>query len=270
MSLFQPLTLAHGPTWKNRFMLAPRTVGRIIREERPCLIEIGSPFLVPWIVQHATRELDVPLVSFYHTNLTQLLAPRGGSAGWVPRALIDVSSRYLRRLDQLFAMTIVASEYSAAELARGHLEPPRAGEHARHLPRATGRHRAELGGHSRRHHPNRTLNPMAKSTIYAGLEIGTSKICVVVGEASKRVHDLASVKSLPNGVKEVAAGDRRVEHIERHIRQADLIAPAGRRGVTGGAGDGPVVGQLAARIGAALRGTARHRLSTQGAGCRLR
>ena len=30
---------------------------------------------------------------------------------------------------------------------------------------------------------------------------------IVVGEAAKRVHALPSVKSLPNGVKEVAAGD---------------------------------------------------------------
>lgn len=101
-----------------RFMLAPRTVGRIIREERPNLIEVGSPFLVPWIVQHATRALDVPLVSFYHTNLTQLLTPRADRLGPVPRALIAASSSYLRRLDRLFAMTIVASEYSARELSR--------------------------------------------------------------------------------------------------------------------------------------------------------
>jgi hypothetical protein len=43
-------------------------------------------------------------------------------------------------------------EARAAELARGHAEPPRAGEHARHLSRATGCHRAEPGGH-RHHHP---------------------------------------------------------------------------------------------------------------------
>jgi len=101
-----------------RFMLAPRSVGRIIRDERPSLIEVGSPFLVPWIVRHATRALDVPLVSFYHTNLTQLLTPREGGAGRVTRALLGASSSYLRRLDRLFAMTIVASEYSATELAR--------------------------------------------------------------------------------------------------------------------------------------------------------
>ena len=102
----------------HRFMLAPRSVGRIIREERPSLVEVGSPFLVPWIVAHATRTLDVPLVSFYHTNLTQKLTPRRGSDGLVSRALINGSSRYLRRLDRLFSLTIVASSYSATELSR--------------------------------------------------------------------------------------------------------------------------------------------------------
>ena len=101
-----------------RFMLAPRSVGRIIRQERPSLVEVGSPFVVPWIVQHATRLLGVPLVSFYHTNLTQLLTPRGLGAGRVSRALGDASSSYLRRLDRLFALTIVASAYSATELSR--------------------------------------------------------------------------------------------------------------------------------------------------------
>ena len=101
-----------------RFMLAPRSVGRIIRQERPSLVEVGSPFVVPWIVQHATRLLGVPLVSFYHTNLTQLLTPRGLGAGRVSRALGDASSSFLRRLDRLFALTIVASAYSATELSR--------------------------------------------------------------------------------------------------------------------------------------------------------
>jgi len=101
-----------------RFMLAPRSVGRIIREERPSLVEVGSPFVVPWIVAHATRALEVPLVSFYHTNLTQKLTPRGGRDGLVSRSLINASSRYLRRLDRLFSLTIVASSYSATELSR--------------------------------------------------------------------------------------------------------------------------------------------------------
>ncbi len=38
---------------------------------------------------------------------------------------------------------------------------------------------------------------------------------IVVGEASKRVHALPSVKNLPNGVKEVAAGD--VEFIQEMV-----------------------------------------------------
>ena len=58
-----------------RFMLATRSVSRIVRHERPDIIEIGSPFIVPWIVRHATRALDVPMVCFFHTNVRRLLAP---------------------------------------------------------------------------------------------------------------------------------------------------------------------------------------------------
>jgi alpha-1,6-mannosyltransferase len=62
----------HGPPIPRqrpyRFMLATRSVDAIVRHERPDVIEIGSPFVVPWIVRHATRHLDVPLVCYHHTD----------------------------------------------------------------------------------------------------------------------------------------------------------------------------------------------------------
>src|SRR5262245_59330466 len=52
-----------------RFLLAPRTLRRIIDTERPDVIEVGSPIFVPWITRFATRGRAVPLVGFYHTNV---------------------------------------------------------------------------------------------------------------------------------------------------------------------------------------------------------
>ncbi len=101
-----------------RFMLATRSISRIVQHERPNLIEIGSPFIVPWIVRHATRMLDVPLVCFHHTNLPQMFAPRAGSWRPAQRLVYHSAWRYMRRLDTLFPVTIVASHSAARDLAR--------------------------------------------------------------------------------------------------------------------------------------------------------
>jgi alpha-1,6-mannosyltransferase len=100
-----------------RFMLATRSVSRIVRHERPDIIEIGSPFIVPWIVRHATRALDVPMVCFYHTNVPRLLAPDAGRSGVARHAVYRAAWHYMRRLDHLFPLTVVTSDYAANELA---------------------------------------------------------------------------------------------------------------------------------------------------------
>lgn len=88
-----------------RFLLATRTTRRILEHERPDLIEVGSPFVVPWLTARAARRRRVPLVCFYHTSIAGLASPFEGVARW-----------YLRRLDALFRVTIVASDFAATEL----------------------------------------------------------------------------------------------------------------------------------------------------------
>ena len=105
-----------------RFMLATRSIARIARHERPDIIEVGSPFMVPWIVHRATRDLDVPMVSFYHSNVPRMFAPRGEEDTFTRRTAYRAAWRYMRRLDQLFPLTIVSSNYSATELARAGID----------------------------------------------------------------------------------------------------------------------------------------------------
>ncbi len=101
-----------------RFMLATRSVSRIVRHEEPTLIEVGSPFLVPWIVRHATRDLQVPLVCYHHTNVASVIAPQIGTPTVWGRAVHRTVQRYVSRLNTLFPLTIVGSAYSARELAQ--------------------------------------------------------------------------------------------------------------------------------------------------------
>jgi len=100
-----------------RFMLATRSVSRIVQHERPDLIEIGSPFVVPWIVRHATAAMHVPLVCFYHTNLPRMFSTGVRGVARTRRAISQAAWHYMRTLDRLFQVTIVSSAYSARELA---------------------------------------------------------------------------------------------------------------------------------------------------------
>jgi alpha-1,6-mannosyltransferase len=92
-----------------RFMLATRTNRRIVEHERPDVIEVGSPGLVPWIVHHAAAPLGVPLVHFFHSNYPALFG-----TGMTGRAV----ARYARALDRLFAATVVTSASAEDELRR--------------------------------------------------------------------------------------------------------------------------------------------------------
>ncbi|QJR34562.1 glycosyltransferase [Gemmatimonas groenlandica] len=101
-----------------RFMLATRSVSRVLRHERPDLIEVGSPFIIPWITKATAQSLDIPMVCFAHTDVPRQFAPNAERDGTLRRALARASAWYLRRLDRLFPLTIVASDYAATELAR--------------------------------------------------------------------------------------------------------------------------------------------------------
>ncbi|MDQ6611307.1 MAG: glycosyltransferase [Gemmatimonadota bacterium] len=101
-----------------RFMLATHSIAKIVRHECPDIIEVGSPFIVPWIMRRATRDLEIPMVCFYHSNLPRMFAPRDGRNGLTRRAVYRGAWRYMRRLDRLFPLTVVTSDYSANDLAR--------------------------------------------------------------------------------------------------------------------------------------------------------
>lgn len=96
-----------------RFLLATRSTRRVIEHERPDVIEVGSPFAVPWVTELASRRLKVPMVSFHHTSVGGIIRDHRFAPVW-RRA----TGAYLRRLDRLFSSTIVASEFAGAELRR--------------------------------------------------------------------------------------------------------------------------------------------------------
>ncbi len=99
-----------------RFMLATRSIRRIIEHERPDVIEVGSPFLVPWITRHAARRYHVPLVMFFHSNFPRAFCPAPAGASRFRRRAQGALWRYVRRLNAEFEATIVASRFMAQDL----------------------------------------------------------------------------------------------------------------------------------------------------------
>ena len=99
-----------------RFLLATRSIRRIIEHERPDVIEVGSPFLVPWITRRAARRYNVPLVMFFHSNFPRAVCATPERAGAVRRRAAGALWRYVRRLNKEFEATIVASKFMAEDL----------------------------------------------------------------------------------------------------------------------------------------------------------
>jgi alpha-1,6-mannosyltransferase len=101
-----------------RFLHSADALRRIVLHERPDLIEIGSPFLVPWVVRRATRGLDPTLVWFYHGNVPRLISQHPGHDGALRTAGHRLAWGYVRRVSRLVRATLVASDFVAADLER--------------------------------------------------------------------------------------------------------------------------------------------------------
>ncbi len=105
-----------------RFMLATRSIRRIIHHEQPSIIEVGSCFLVPWITARAAKRADVPMVFFYHSNLPRSVCAFPESASSSKRYAHELAWKYVRKLGGLFDLTICASRFAAADLQSNGVE----------------------------------------------------------------------------------------------------------------------------------------------------
>jgi alpha-1,6-mannosyltransferase len=100
-----------------RLMLATRSVAQIIAHESPDIVEVGSAYVVPWLVSRARHRHPAKVAWFYHSNLPRLVVPdfeRGRMAATTARAL----GGYVRRLSRLADVTLAASDFSVRELGR--------------------------------------------------------------------------------------------------------------------------------------------------------
>lgn len=102
-----------------RVMLSSRPLARMLREFRPDVIEVGSPFVVPHLLRRALGSSRVPTVGFYHADVIRTFAEPYVTAPWA--APIRVAARmaartFVRRTYSRFNVTVAASESVAREL----------------------------------------------------------------------------------------------------------------------------------------------------------
>ena len=84
---------------------------RILRTLQPDLIEVGDAGHCAWAALRVKRELDIPAVAFYHSDLPRLMANRFGALA------MRGSCAYLARLYREFDMVMAPSRLMVQQLA---------------------------------------------------------------------------------------------------------------------------------------------------------
>ena len=88
------------------FLVAARKLTAIVQDERPDVIEVGSPYLAPWFARRAARGTGARLAAFMHEN-PRLYAAR---LAWPLRTVADrLLVRYLRAAHSRFDLILAAS-----------------------------------------------------------------------------------------------------------------------------------------------------------------
>lgn len=102
------------------FLIRPGLVRDIVARERPDIIEVGSPFLAPWLVQRALRPApeSCAVVGYFHADARQVYVEHGLRAlpGPARNGLGDLLDRHLSRAYRAMAATIAATPGAAKVL----------------------------------------------------------------------------------------------------------------------------------------------------------
>jgi len=95
-----------------RFPLRAAPWRNALRDIHPDLIEAGDPYLTAWAALDARRQLDVPVIGFYHSDLPLLVSNRIGT--WLGTNV----ETYVRKLYGHFDRVLAPSAVMAEKLSR--------------------------------------------------------------------------------------------------------------------------------------------------------
>ncbi|MCP1441269.1 alpha-1,6-mannosyltransferase [Pseudomonas sp. GGS8] len=91
-----------------RFPLRLGPWRNVLRDLQPDLIEVGDPYLTAWAALDAKRQLDVPVIGFYHSDLPMLVSNRMGN--WVTPNVEAYVSKLYGNFDRVLAPSQVMAD----------------------------------------------------------------------------------------------------------------------------------------------------------------
>lgn len=91
-----------------RFPLRAAPWRNALRDLQPDLIEAGDPYLTAWAALDARRQLDVPVIGFYHSDLPLLVSNRIGT--WLGTNVEAYVSKLYGNFDRVLAPSAVMAE----------------------------------------------------------------------------------------------------------------------------------------------------------------
>jgi len=91
-----------------RFPLRLAPWRNVLRDLQPDLIEVGDPYLTAWAALDARRELDVPVIGFYHSDLPLLVGNRMGH--WLTPNIEAYVTRLYGNFDRVLAPSQVMAD----------------------------------------------------------------------------------------------------------------------------------------------------------------
>jgi alpha-1,6-mannosyltransferase len=105
-----------------RFPLRLAPWRNVLHDLQPDLIEVGDPYLTAWAALDARRQLDVPVIGFYHSDLPLLVSNRVGS--WLNTNVEAYVSRLYGNFDRVLAPSrIMADKLIGLGVKNVHVQP---------------------------------------------------------------------------------------------------------------------------------------------------
>ena len=116
----------------------------VLRSLKPDLIEVGDPYLTAWAALEARRQLDVPVIGFYHSDLPLLVSNRMGN--WFAPNVEAYVSKLYGNFDRVLAPSqVMADKLRRLGVRDVHVQPLGVDLATFHPSRRDPHVRAELG-----------------------------------------------------------------------------------------------------------------------------
>ncbi len=105
-----------------RFPLRLSPWRNVLQDLQPDLIEVGDPYLTAWAALDARRQLDVPVIGFYHSDLPLLVSNRIGN--WLGTNVETYVSKLYSNFDRVLApSTVMANKLISLGVENVHVQP---------------------------------------------------------------------------------------------------------------------------------------------------